>query len=380
MEARVELKNFLEIIGYPEQFDTLIQNGITTKKALSDLDVGDLNQIFPTVVSRRIHLAIHSSNNSGEQSTSGPTSSTSSTSNQDNLQSTPQNQIAVVVEFQNKLLMAQLQSETEIKFLQMKAEIEKLKLQNEFEKEKQKLIQDANKKESDQKLELFMKEAEGNAKIAKVQFDGEKKLLEEKLKNATSSPSTVIPGIPPGWDMIWGPYQYFGMCGSTILTNFSHFGMIQSWLGTPRVWTLRYRGTRDGFNSNNFHARCDNVGPTVTLIRVGSYIFGGYNPNSWNTTSGYTSGYGPFIFTLVNPYGKQAAFYPKTSTNTIYNHTNYGPTFGAGHDIYVSTDCSGNSNSYSNFPNTYNDTLGHGNNTFTGTRNWCPNEVEVFNV
>lgn len=34
--------------------------------------------------------------------------------------------------------------------------------------------------------------------------------------------------------------------------------------------------------STDFHSRCDNKGATVTIIRVGENIFGGYSDVSWD--------------------------------------------------------------------------------------------------
>ena len=44
---------------------------------------------------------------------------------------------------------------------------------------------------------------------------------------------------------------------------------------------LLYRGTRDGYEPKNFHDKCDNKGPTITLYQNEKCIFGGYNSNSW---------------------------------------------------------------------------------------------------
>ncbi|CAF3956738.1 unnamed protein product, partial [Rotaria magnacalcarata] len=42
-------------------------------------------------------------------------------------------------------------------------------------------------------------------------------------------------------------------------------------------WDLIYRGSRDGFDSNAFHTRCDNQGSTMTVVRsTNNYLFGGY--------------------------------------------------------------------------------------------------------
>ena len=37
----------------------------------------------------------------------------------------------------------------------------------------------------------------------------------------------------------------------------------------------------DGWATSTFHSNCDGKGPTVTIVQVGSYIFGGYVDKSW---------------------------------------------------------------------------------------------------
>ena len=37
----------------------------------------------------------------------------------------------------------------------------------------------------------------------------------------------------------------------------------------------------DGWAASTFHSNCDGRGPTVTIVQVGSYIFGGYTDKSW---------------------------------------------------------------------------------------------------
>ena len=45
-----------------------------------------------------------------------------------------------------------------------------------------------------------------------------------------------------------------------------------------------WRAKTDGWAASTFHSNCDAKGPTVTIIRVGSYIFGGYTDVSWNSS------------------------------------------------------------------------------------------------
>lgn len=37
----------------------------------------------------------------------------------------------------------------------------------------------------------------------------------------------------------------------------------------------------DGWAASPFHRNCDGKGPTVTIVQVGNYIFGGYVDKSW---------------------------------------------------------------------------------------------------
>ena len=48
---------------------------------------------------------------------------------------------------------------------------------------------------------------------------------------------------------------------------------------------LLYRASRDGWAASNFHSCCDNKGPTVTVVKSGNYIFGGYTEHHWDGKS-----------------------------------------------------------------------------------------------
>ncbi|XP_015755203.1 PREDICTED: roundabout homolog 2-like [Acropora digitifera] len=47
-----------------------------------------------------------------------------------------------------------------------------------------------------------------------------------------------------------------------------------------RCWQAK----TDGWVAYTFHSNCDGKGPTVTIIQVGSYIFGGYTDLSWSSS------------------------------------------------------------------------------------------------
>ena len=48
-------------------------------------------------------------------------------------------------------------------------------------------------------------------------------------------------------------------------------------------YALLYRATRDGWAATNFHSCCDNKGPTVTVVKYGNCIFGGYTEHPWES-------------------------------------------------------------------------------------------------
>ena len=74
---------------------------------------------------------------------------------------------------------------------------------------------------------------------------------------------------------------------SEILTNEEHISLLLSWLplldsGKRRHrFRLLFRASRDGFAAATFHSRCDNKGPTVTIVKSGKNVFGGFTEQSW---------------------------------------------------------------------------------------------------
>lgn len=46
-------------------------------------------------------------------------------------------------------------------------------------------------------------------------------------------------------------------------------------------WTRCYHAKSDGFTALDFHSRCDNKGPTVTLVQVREFVFGGFLDQNW---------------------------------------------------------------------------------------------------
>ena len=78
---------------------------------------------------------------------------------------------------------------------------------------------------------------------------------------------------------------------SDILTNEEHISLLLSWLPshdagrTRRRLRLLFQASRDGFSAETFHSKCDNKGPTVTIVQSGDNIFGGFTEKSWKSKS-----------------------------------------------------------------------------------------------
>jgi len=91
---------------------------------------------------------------------------------------------------------------------------------------------------------------------------------------------------------------------SAIISN-DTFKYIDYWLGDfkKHSFQLLFRASVDSFSATKFHEKCDNKGPTITIIQTtDGDVFGGYNSQSWESDT-YGNYYGDakcFIFTLVN--------------------------------------------------------------------------------
>ena len=151
---------------------------------------------------------------------------------------------------------------------------------------------------------------------------------------------------------------------------------------------LIYRGSRDGALSKNFHEKCDNQGPTITLIKnEKGNIFGGFSSVSWTSYGNYKQAPNSFLFSLTNIYGTNPTKFQLKNNNdsyAIYDHSSYGAIFGNGQDLFIKNDFF-NNGIYSYFPCAYEDSIGKGKSIFTGdtnnnTKDFKVKEIEVFKL
>ena len=73
---------------------------------------------------------------------------------------------------------------------------------------------------------------------------------------------------------------------SSIITSRDEENTLLSWItdfpGDTR-WHLLYKATRDGWNPENFHEKCDGKCPTLVVIKSDDNVFGVYAEKPWFT-------------------------------------------------------------------------------------------------
>ena len=136
--------------------------------------------------------------------------------------------------------------------------------------------------------------------------------------------------------------------GTSFLNN-DEKKLISEWIHPNKVlkFVLLYTNAKDSDSSSYFHYFCDGAYPTVTVVYdTSGRRFGGYSTQSWGQSpvgAYYSRAVGSFIFNLSNK-TKYTLVNP-LDNNAIYRNNSYGPSFGAGYDLYIANGCKSNSNS-----------------------------------
>eukprot|EP01083_Nonionella_stella_P163184 536322_1 len=134
---------------------------------------------------------------------------------------------------------------------------------------------------------------------------------------------------------------------SEIITNRKDLHMIKNVLVDQLMATdvqlqLLYRSTKDGDSAPNFHDKCDNKGPTLTLVHTEfNHIFGCYTSIPWTTEYGWGKGNAEstFLVLLRSSFGHETPKIYKIKKNSIkyavHHHGKSGPWFGTGPDVQI---------------------------------------------
>jgi hypothetical protein len=88
---------------------------------------------------------------------------------------------------------------------------------------------------------------------------------------------------------------------SLIISNFPEIFSEFRW----KLFSLLWRGSRDGFKGQEFHRRCDGHANTLSVILdTEGNIFGGFTPVEWNSVNKHKAddSLKSFLFTLKDPH------------------------------------------------------------------------------
>ncbi|XP_063712190.1 uncharacterized protein LOC134840354 [Symsagittifera roscoffensis] len=111
----------------------------------------------------------------------------------------------------------------------------------------------------------------------------------------------------------------------------------------PKQITLLYRGSQQGFSAKSFHAKCDNRGPTLVVVRSKAdndnprgQVFGGYTTAEWQMQHANKIGSkDDFLFSLE---WKEALSIQQTG-NAIKTAEHMGPQFGVNPELKLGHEC-----------------------------------------
>jgi hypothetical protein len=163
--------------------------------------------------------------------------------------------------------------------------------------------------------------------------------------------------------------------------------------------SLLWQGSRDGFDAEEFHDRCDGHGNTLTVILdTNGNIFGGFSPVKWeypdwdDEFEGERNGYRgdesmrSFLFTVKNRYNlppRRFGLKAERKDRAILFDTDWGPQFGSGcgyGDITISSNCHTNTSSMSCLGDSYVNDTGQDKYFLSGSYHFQVQEIEVFQI
>ncbi|XP_028416258.1 E3 ubiquitin-protein ligase TRIM33-like [Dendronephthya gigantea] len=158
-------------------------------------------------------------------------------------------------------------------------------------------------------------------------------------------------------------------------------------------WHLCYRASRDGWEGKDFHEKCDDVGPTVILVKCETNVFGGFTDQSWKVTSDfkkyeYKRSKSSFLFSLKNKANMspfKCLMKDGRNGKAIYCEYKFGPVFGGrGDDLVICPNANTTQGSYSSLGGTYQPPPGYEPGApetralLAGSCPFTPSEIEVF--
>ena len=154
-------------------------------------------------------------------------------------------------------------------------------------------------------------------------------------------------------------------------------------------WELKYKASRDGFKTTDFHKKCDGIANTLTVIKAKSgNVFGGFTEKEWHLKGQSVTDSKAFVFSLVNREENSfKVLCSEEGKKAIFCNSRYGPCFGGegiyAKDICILSDSNMNKDSYCDFGYSYKhseypEQTTKSWNILAGTCNFETLEIEVF--
>ena len=138
--------------------------------------------------------------------------------------------------------------------------------------------------------------------------------------------------------------------------------------------------------ASDFHAKCDNKGATITVIRsTDGFMFGGFSDKPWTSSNKYCESDKAFLFFFKIPSNEVGPTKIRTKQNVCsgatYHISSYGPRFGGGlSELHIDSDSNNNINSYSNLGITYEIPPVQTYTFLVGSNYFKVSEIEVFQI
>lgn len=126
--------------------------------------------------------------------------------------------------------------------------------------------------------------------------------------------------------------------------------MIQNIFKDQKEFRLLYRASRDGFNHSDFHDRCDDKGPTITIIKSLKHYqtFGGYTDIAWSTSeNSIEANHKSYLFSIRDDYSIVKMNSVKNS-EVHHSSSKYLAAFSGG--LYLHRNCHNNTDSQQSSP------------------------------
>ena len=100
--------------------------------------------------------------------------------------------------------------------------------------------------------------------------------------------------------------------------------------------TTLFNTRSNGWSPPTFHSLCDSKGPTLTIAQGPSGLcFGAYTSVSWTSSAQFADDAKAFLFRCHSTTEEPEKFHRNGNGGEIYNHRNYGPTFGKKFDFFT---------------------------------------------